>query len=248
MAIALCIVLTALSLFIYIQLERSFHSDAACGCSSACKAFYPAAASRLAGHVMLIISLLLLLSAIFRLKGMSSRWSVPALLLFVISFYGNGFMLFNKGPCGLSLNKRTWFVIETRLGDYAKADVETLNPDSLRAGRYKGKLLGYSLNGTELILFRIGEPPLKVKTAFLFWKIRGNAIINHISYGLNVSRNFDAEIQKRHFEFIGGQGMSESDFLDEFVLTQKELYGKKLKNKRIIHANDGTTRFLFETE
>jgi len=72
-------------------------------------------------------------------------------------------------------------------------------------------------------------------------------IVNDISYGLNTFRNFDAEKIKGHHEFIGGKGMTEQDFLNEFVLTQKEL-SINLKNKKIINHSDGTTRFLFEKE
>ena len=107
--------------------------------------------------------------------------------------------------------------------------------------------LGYSIKGNELTAFRIGEEPLKIKTSFLFWKVRNNVIINDISYALNTFRNFEAENVKGHYEFIGGQGMTEKDFLDEFVLTQKEL-SSNLKNKKITNNGDGTTRFLFEKE
>jgi hypothetical protein len=41
--------------------------------------------------------------------------------------------------------------------------------------------------------------------------------------------------------------MTEKDFLDEFILTQKEL-SSNLKNKRIINESNGTTRFLFKKE
>ena len=89
---------------------------------------------------------------------------------------------------------------------------------------------------------------MKVKTSFLFWKVRNNVILDDISYGLATVRNLEAEKIKGHYEFIGGQEMKEKDFLDEFVLTQKEFTVIKLFNKRILNANDGTTRFLFETE
>ena len=133
------------------------------------------------------------------------------------------------------------------IGDFAKSDAETINLDSLKSGKLKGKLLGYSINGNELTAFRIGDKPLKVKTSFLFWKVRNNVIINDISYGLNTFRNFEAEKEKDKYEFVGGQGMTEKDFLDEFALTQKDLI-TNLKNKKIINHSDGTTRFLFEKE
>ena len=107
--------------------------------------------------------------------------------------------------------------------------------------------MGYSINGKELTVFRIGKKPLTVKTSFLFWKVRNNVILYDISYGLNTYCNLATE-NDNTYEFIGGQGMTEENFMEEFVLTQKYLIGKQLKNKRIINGNDGTTRFLFETE
>ena len=156
-------------------------------------------------------------------------------------------MIFNKGVCGYSINIATFFINESKVGDFAKSDAETINLDSLEAGKYKGKLLGYSFKGDQLTIFKIGDKPEVLKTRFLFWKIRNNVILNDISYGLNTFRNFEVEKTKGHYEFIGGQGMTEKDFLDEFILTQKEL-SSDLKNKRIINESDGTTRFLFEKE
>ncbi|MGJ1283511.1 hypothetical protein ACR79P_05745 [Sphingobacterium spiritivorum] len=156
-------------------------------------------------------------------------------------------MVFNKGSCGLSLNRTIFFINQTKLGDFAKADAESINIDSLNEGKLKGKLLGYALNGRELTAFRIDAEPLKINTGFLFWYVPDSIIINDISYGLSTLRNIEAENVKGHYEFIGGQGMVEKDFLNEFVLTQRELSGI-LKNKRIINSKDGTTRFLFEMD
>jgi hypothetical protein len=195
----------------------------------------------------MISSVLLFLASVWKIKGLSRWWTILAAFVFAVAFYGNGYMIFNKGVCEYSVNKATFFINQTKLGDYAKSDAETINLDSLEAGKYKGKLLGYSIKGNELKIFKIGAEPEVIKTRFLFWKIRTNIIINDFSYGLNSFRNFEVEKTKGHYEFIGGQGMKEKDFLDEFTLTQKELIVAKLFNKRIINEKDGTTRFLFET-
>jgi hypothetical protein len=245
--IVLTVILTILLGLLYYLLENFFYGDFGCGCSSTCTGYYPIMTSRLIGYGLLIGSTVLFIASIWKLKGLSRLWTIPALFIFGLAFYGNGYMIFNKGGCGYSLNKTTFFINQTKLGDFAKADAETINLESLKDGKLKGKLLGYSINGNELTAFRIGEEPLKVKTSFLFWKVRNNFIINDVSYGLNTFRNFEAEKINGQYEFIGGQGMTEKDFLDEFILTQKEL-SSNLKNKRIINESDGTTRFLFEKE
>ncbi len=191
---------------------------------------------------------MLLIAAAWKLKGLSQWWTIPALAIFGIALYGNGYIIFNPGACGLSLNKTSFFIYQTKLGDYAKADAESINLDSLNAGKYKGRLLGYALDGNILTVFRIGEAPVTVKTSFLFWKIRSNVIWNGLSNGLNTYRNLEAEKFDGHYEFIGGKGMTEDNFISEFVLTNKELSSLNFKHTRIINASDGTTRFLFETE
>lgn len=245
--IVLTVILTILLGLLYYLLENFFYSDFGCGCSSTCIGYYPVMTSRLIGYSLLIGSTFLFIASVWKFKKLSRFWTIPAAIIFGLSFYGNGYMIFNKGGCGYSLNKTKFFINQTKLGDFAKADAETINLDSLKYGKLKGKLLGYSINGNKLTAFRIGEEPLKVKTSFLFWKVRNNVIINDISYGLNTFRNFEAEKIKGQYEFIGGQGMTEKDFLDEFILTQKEL-SSNLKNKKIINESDGTTRFLFEKE
>jgi len=246
--ITITIILTALLGLFYYSLEDFFHSDYGCGCSSTCSVYYPVLTSRLIGYFMMISSTILFIASIWSFKGLSKLWTILAALIFGLAFYGNGYMIFNKGGCGYSINKATFFMNETKLGDFATNVDGTINLDSLNAGKYKGKLLGYSLNGNELTFFKIGEEPEKVKTRFLFWKIRNNVILNDISYELKTIRNFDAEKVEGHFEFIGGKGMTEKDFIEEFILTEKELTSRRLKNKRIVNELDGTTRFLFEIE
>ncbi|HRE77555.1 MAG TPA: hypothetical protein PLL09_07000 [Flavobacterium sp.] len=244
--IILTIILTALLGLLYYSIENFFHSDFGCGCSSTCRVYYPVLTSRLVGYSMMTSSVVLFIASVWKFKDLSRWWTILATLIFSLAFYGNGFMIFNKGVCGYSLNKATFFINQTKLGDFAKSDGETINLDSLDAGKYKGKLLGYSFKGNKLKIFKIGDEPEVLSTRFLFWKIRNNIILNDFSYGLNSFRNFEVEKTKGHYEFIGGQGMTEKDFLDEFILTQKDLT-INLKNKRIINHNDGTTRFIFET-
>lgn len=242
------LVTVVMTVFAFAQLyalENFLNSDAACGCSSACTAMYPVLSSRLIGYGLMFLSFVIIIAAVWKFKRGLTYTAIIAVVVFTFAFYGNGRMLFDKGPCGRSLNLRTWYIFQEKLGDYAKPDGETLYLDSLSAGAYKGKLLGYALEGSTLTLFRIAEAPLKVRTGFLFWKIPGNVIVNHISYGLNTWRNTEAEGVPGHFEFIGGMGMTEKHFTDDFV-TQKYFNIYQLKNKRIVNHPDGTVRFLFE--
>jgi hypothetical protein len=232
----------------YYSLESFFYSDFGCGCSSACRGYYPVLTSKLIGYSLLIGATFLFIASIWKLKEISRFWTIPAILTFIIACYGNGYMIFNKGPCGYSLNKTTFFINQTKLGDYAKTDAETIDMDSLAANKLKGKLLGYSLHGNILKVFRIGAKPITIKTSFLFWKTQNTVILHDISYGLNTFRNFEAEVKQGNYEFIGGQDMTIQDFLDEFKLTQKYFTNKKMTHKKISTKKDGTTRFAFKIE
>jgi len=245
--IVITIFLTTLLGLLYYLLEDFFYSDFGCGCSSTCIGYYPVLTSKLIGYFLLISSTILFISSIWKLKGLSRLWTIPAMIIFIIAFYVNGYMIFNKGACGLSLNQTTFFINQTKLGDYAKIDGESINFEDLKAGKLNGNLLGYSMRNNELTVFRIAKKPLKVQISFLFWKTDNNVLIDDISYGLNTFRNLEAEKEKGKYEFIGGQEMTEKDFLDEFVITQKE-FTINLKNKKIINHSDGTTRFTFEKD
>lgn len=240
------ILLTASIVFGLVTLERFIHSDAACGCSSACWVIYPEAEHRLAGFFIMAIAYSFALLSLSQWKGLSRWWSIPALLLFGVAFYGNGWMMFNKGPCGQSLNLTTWYTVQEKIADYAQPDGESLDLDSLNAGVYKGRLLGYSFKGNELWVFRIAEPPLKVRTSFLFWKMNANALNDKLSYGIQVHRNGAVENGKGHYEFIGGQGMTASDFIAEFASTQKELRALAGKRGKLVEQDRGTTLFVIE--
>ncbi len=242
------IIATGIVLFVYLRFENFFYSDFGCGCSSTCTGYYPTIISRIIGYVLLIIATLIFIASIWRIKKLSKWWTIPALIIFGIAFYGNGYKIFNKGICGLSINKTTFFVKQTKLGDFAVADGETIYPDSLKTEKYKGKLLGYSIAGKELTFYRVGEIPLKVKTSFLFWKVRNNVIVCDLSPWLNSFRNLEFEQNNNGYELIGGQNMPIEIFMEEFLIAHKEFQGKKIMNQRIINESDGTTRFRFEIE
>jgi len=94
------VTLTTLLGLLYYSLETFFYSDFGCGCSSACIGYYPVMSSRIIGYVLLISSTILFISSIWKFKGLSRLWTLPALLIFGIALYGNGYMIFNKGACG----------------------------------------------------------------------------------------------------------------------------------------------------
>ena len=247
-AIIITVILTGLTLVVYLLSERFLYSDFGCGCSSGCVGYYPTTGSRIIGYVLLIAAALIFITSILRIRKFSKWWIIPALIVSGIALYGNGYMIFNKGMCGLSINKATFFIHQTKLGDFAAEDGETIYMDSLKTGKYKGKLLGYSVSGKELTLYRIGASPLKIKTGFLFWKTSNDLIILDLSPSLNSFRNMDFEKKGNGYEFIGGQDMPVEVFMAEFKVAHKEFQGGKIKNQRVVNEPDGTTRFRFETE
>ncbi|MFT3796636.1 hypothetical protein [Flavobacterium sp.] len=235
---------------IYYHAESFAHADDGCGCSSLCSVYYPELGARLVGYVLMLLASIIFVASLWKFQQISRFWMIPALLVLGIAFYGNSYRIYNKGGCGFyKLYKAEFFFFETELGNFAKVDSpENMTLERLAAGKCKGQFLGYAIDGNALTLFRIGAPPVKVPTAFLLWKIRTNVIFNDFSYSMGCFRNYEAEKVPGHYEFIGGKGMTEQDFLAEFVLTEKNLTDAKLQNKRIITQPDGTTRFLFEAE
>ena len=107
--IVLTVILTILLGLLYYLFENFFYSDFGCGCSSTCTGYYPVMTSRLIGYGLLIGSTVLFIASIWKLKGLSRLWTIPALFIFGLVFYGNGYMIFNKGGCGYSLNKTTFY-------------------------------------------------------------------------------------------------------------------------------------------
>lgn len=241
------IVLTGFLMFSYICIENSLYTDFLCGCSSTCRTYYPTKTSRIIGDILLFVSTLTFITSLWRIKSISRWWIFPSLVIFIMAFYGNGYMLFNQGVCGNSLNQATFFLNHTKLGDFAKADSETINLDSLKLGKYKGKLLGYHLQGNNLTVYRIADKPLQIKTSFLFWQTDNSKLLEDLSYGLNTFRNFEIEKMKNKYEYIGGQNMPIEAFMEEFKLTEKWIAGK-IKNKTITNEKDGTTRLIFEIQ
>ena len=243
----LTIILLILTVIVYILLEEFFYSDFGSGCSSTGTGFYPTLTSKIIGWTLLFISTLCFIASVWKFKGISKWWTIPSVIVFMTAFYGNGYMLFNKGGCGLSINKTTFFIDQTKLGDFAKTDGETLNLDSLKAGKYKGKLIGFSLSDKNLTIYRIGEQPLNLKTTFLFWRTDNSRIIQNLSYGLNTYRNLVSEKTQKHYEFIGGQGMTIDNFLEELRTTEKWINGN-IKKTELLNVDDGTTRLIIETK
>ena len=237
--IATIIVISFILVF-YILLEIHFYNDE-CSCVVG---YYPMMISRIIGYFLLIFSTTLFIASVWRIKKLSRLWAIPALLAFGIAFYGNGYALYSMS-CTSSINKITFFVHNTSFGDFAQK-YEPINTDSLKTEKYKGKFLGYSIARKELTLYRIGEQPLKVKTSFLFWKIRPNIFVHTLSPTLHSHRNLEFEENNNVYEFIGGQNMPVEIFLKEILYEKNEFAGKKLLNQKIINETDGTTRFRFE--
>jgi len=200
--------------------------------------------SKIIGWILLIVSVAIFIVSIMQKRKFSKWGMILSFVIFGIAFYGNGYMLNGlMGGCGYSLNKTTFFVIQTKLGDFA-TDWGPMDTESLNSGRFDGKLLGYSLSGKKLTLYRVGDKPLKVKTSFLFWKLQDKFVIN----SLHSCRNLEYEKNNTGYEFIGGQDMPIEVFRNEFLTDRKEFEGKILRNQRIINETDGTTRFRFEIE
>jgi len=235
------ITVTGIVFIAYLILEALlFFRREGCICTFG---YESAIGSKIIGWLLLIISVVIFIVSIMQ-KRKFSKWGMTlSFIIFGIAFYGNGYMLNGlMGGCGYSLNKTTFFVVQTKLGDFATE--WGLDIDRLKTEEYKGKLLGYSLSGKKLTLYRIGDKPLKVRTSFLFWELQDKFVIN----ALHSYRNVQYEENNTGYEFIGGQDMPIEVFLNEFLTNHNEFAGKILKNQRVINETDGTTRFRFEIE
>ena len=238
------ILLTGFAFFVYLILEINFlFSSAECSCALE---FYPTLTSKIIGYALLIFSTALFIASIWQIKKLSRWWSILALFIFGIAFYGNGYALYTLSCTPSSITKITFYIHSTDIGDFVNK-YELTDSGNLNVEENQGKLLGYSISGQTLTLYRIGEKPLKVKTSFLFWKIRPGIWVNGLSPVLHSYRNLEYEKNNKGYEFIGGQDMPLELFLKEIV-QEKEFFIDKLKNKRIINETDGTTRFRFEIE
>ncbi len=247
LGILLTVFLTAGLTLIYIGLENFYYDDFGCGCSSGCIGFYMSKTSKAIGWVLLVLSTTLFIASIWRVKRLSIFWTIPALTVFIVAAYGNGYMLFNKGGCGLSINQTTFFMLQNKLGDFAKLDGETIYLDSLKTTKYHGKLLGYYLDANDLTVYRIADKPLHLKTGFLFWQPDKDIIIKYLSYGLNTYRKPPKNLPEKKIELIGGQDMPLQAFIDELKITNN--WGvTKIWDKQLINSNDGTTRLILSVE
>ena len=197
----------------FLFLEDAY-SYVVCTCTAH---YYTTLTSRIIGYALLIISTLLFIASIWRVKRLSRWWIIPALIVFGIAFYGNGYKFYYVA-CTPSLYKVTFFNRHTTLGNFAP-EYALRNADSLKTGNYKGQLLGYSVSGQELTLYRIGDNPLKIRTSFLFWKIRPNIFVHDLSPRLHSYRNLEFEKNHHGYERIGGKNMPLEVFIEEIEMT-----------------------------
>ena len=244
----LTLVILIAFVFFYYQLEVFYYSDFGCGCSSLCKGYYPGFTAKIIGWTLIAISILLITSILWKFVNLSKWFMLPSLLIFIVAIYGNGYLLFNKGGCGLSLNKRMLFLYEKQLGEFAKTDGESLHLEQFEKGAYAGKMLGFHLEKNVLTVYRVGESPLKISTNFLFWQLDRQALLEDLSYGLNTFRIPPANSSDfKKIEFIGGHEMTEEAFRRELVLL-KEIDSSKIKRITRKKLEVGATGFLVELE
>jgi len=232
---------------LFYFLESGYYSDFGCGCSSACVGFYVSTASKVVGYLILLASALLIIY--LRKKNQLSRLIALMLFVGVLLFvsYGNGFMLFNKGACGQSLNQTTFYLTQKPIGDFAKSDGESLQLDSLGTGYYSGKLLGYLIQDGKLTVYRIGADPLVVSTGFLFWQIDLETLSKNFSYGLVSYRIPPDSLNQKTIVLIGGKNMPEEAFLSELERT-KEFSRNEIVNPSLTNISNSTTTYRFQIQ
>ncbi len=228
------VVIIGIVLVIYVLLEVFFYNDIGCICAVG---YFPMLDSRLTGYGLLVISTILFIVSYWRVRNLSRWCIVPALIVFSLAFYGNGHALYTQ-PCSGSLYRTTFFIHKTKLGDFAQIS----NAGGLDTGIHNGRFLGYSFDGKELLLYKIGESPLKVNTSFLFWKVRPGIFVHDLP---GLFRNLEYEKNNDGYEFIGGRELPVEVFR-LFISRTKDFDIRRLKNQIVINENDGTTRFRFE--
>lgn len=241
------IVLTGLLIGLFYFLETGYYSDFGCGCSSACVGFYASTASKVVGYLMLLVSSLVILY----LRRKKFLTGVIALMFWIgvllLVSYGNGFMLFNKGACGQSLNQTTFYIHQQPIGDFAKSDGESLQLDSLGTGYYSGKLLGYLIKDDNFTAYRIGADPVQVSTGFLFWQVDMETLNKDLLYGLSSFRIPPESLNQKTIVLIGGNNMPEEAFLWELEQSN-EFKAKNIVNPSLTNNSDGTTTYRFQIQ
>lgn len=232
---------------LFYFLESGYYSDFGCGCSSACTGFYVSTASKVVGYFILLASALLIIYLRNKnlLSGVISLILFVCILLFVS--YGNGFMLFNKGACGQSLNQTTFYFNQKPIGDFAKSEGESLQLDSLGTGYYSGKLLGYLIKDDNLTAYRIGADPVQVSTGFLFWQVDMETLNKDLLYGLSSFRIPPDSLNQKTIVLIGGKNMPEEAFLWE-LKQSNEFKSKNIVNPSLTNNSDGTTSYRFQIQ
>lgn len=241
------VLVTVVLIALFYFLETAYYSDFGCGCSSACTGFYVSTASKVVGYLIMLASALLIIYLWKKnlLSGVISLMLFVGVLLFVS--YGNGFMLFNKGACGQSLNQTIFYLYQKPIGDFAKSNGESLQLDSLATGYYSGKLLGCLVKDGSLIVYRIDADPLVVPTGFLFWQIDLKTLTNNFSYGLVSYRIPPDSLSQKTIELIGGKNMPEEAFLWE-LKQLNEFKAKNIGDPSLTNNSDGTTTYRFQIQ
>jgi hypothetical protein len=231
-AIIISILITFIAVFICIQLEIFYYSDYGCGCSSGGHGFYLTQTSKFIGYTILILSYIILTISIWNKFNLSRLWAIPAILSFLITIYGNGFMLFSTGACGFSIHKRTAYIFDTHLADTFRSDLYNIND---KKPTNDGKILGFYLNKSILYLFRINADPIKLKTSFLFWHLDENNIKDYFNSFDGVSIN---HLDTKTIEIIGGKNMP----IEAFLNKKKQI--PNIHEKILLNEKNGTTRLL----
>ncbi|MCF8253979.1 MAG: hypothetical protein K9H61_09040 [Bacteroidia bacterium] len=232
---------------IYAFLESMYYHDFGCGCSSGCIGFYMSSYSKILGYCLILVSFILVFMSLFKTRTISKFWHIPAIVFIGIASYGNGYMLYNKGACGQSLNRTQFYIFQEHLGDFAKIDGEYFSLDSLKQQKYDGKLLGFLLKENKLTVYRINQEPLVIATGFLFWQPNTVEMLKSLSYGLNTFRVAPTVLPEKQIELIGGKDMPLEAFLEELKITNN--WGiHKILNQEIIKAPDGTTHLILTIE
>ncbi len=226
-------------LYLLIESFLLLNKDFGCGCSSACFGSFPTEKSVTIGHAIILVALIIYLGSSLKSNIIASVLKLFSIILFIFGAYGNSYLIYDPVFCGEGLYKRVFFY-STKIGDYAIND--GLDVEQLNNGKLKGKMLGFTIKGNELTIFRIDDTPLTVQTSFLFWQTDTEALKNQLNYRLGAT-----QLYTQQYEFIGGKDMTKADFLSaELAVGDKKLTHEQLSQAKVIHKSDGTTRFIYK--
>jgi len=147
--IASVAIITVLALG-YYALESIYYSDLSCGCSSACSGFYISTYSKITGYILITGSIFLIISSLWKRSKTALLKVGIGMLAVVFATYGNGYMLYNKGVCGYSLNETNFYLFSNKIGDWAKEDAEHIDMNKLKEHELDGRLLGYYIKNDDI--------------------------------------------------------------------------------------------------